>query len=301
VAASSRRRRAEAAGTGSGQPSLPPIARGQRGILVALVLVTLAAWAITLYQARTMPMPMGVVVPEGAAGAMAGMDGMAGAGMGGMAAGGWSPGAFAAFVVAWGVMMAAMMLPAVTPMLLLYRTMANRRKHSGAGLAATWILAAGYLLVWTAIGAAVYAVVQIASGFAGRLDVPERQTWAPLALGGVLILAGLYQFTPLKRACLRHCQSPIGFVMGHWREGRLGALRMGLVHGAYCLGCCWALFTVLVAAGVMSLAWMLLLTLVVFAEKILPRGQQVAGVVGVAFIVLGVLVGISALPMPGIA
>jgi predicted metal-binding membrane protein len=116
----------------------------------------------------------------------------------------------------------------------------------------------------------------------------------------VLGLAGLYQLTPLKRVCLDHCRSPFGFVMQHWREGYGGALQMGVVHGLYCLGCCWALFAVLVAAGVMSLAWMLLLTLVVFAEKVLPFGRRASRVVGVAFLVLGVVVAAGVVDLPWI-
>jgi predicted metal-binding membrane protein len=122
-----------------------------------------------------------------------------------------------------------------------------------------------------------------------------------MALGAVLIGAGLYQLTPLKQVCLDHCRSPVAFVMQHWREGASGALRMGCVHGLFCLGCCWALFAVLVAAGVMSLAWMLLLTLVIFAEKVLPGGQRTSQVVGIAFLVLGLGVFGDVLDVPWIA
>ena len=130
---------------------------------------------------------------------------------------------------------------------------------------------------------------------ATRLAPAARATWAPLALGATLVAAGLYQFTPLKRVCLSHCRSPLSFVMRHWRSGRLGALRMGIVHGAYCLGCCWALFAVLVAAGVMSLAWMLLLTLVVFVEKVLPLGRRVSASIGIVLTILGALVASGAM------
>jgi predicted metal-binding membrane protein len=105
---------------------------------------------------------------------------------------------------------------------------------------------------------------------------------------------GLYQFTRQKRACLSHCRSPLGFVMQNWREGRLGALRMGLHHGLYCLGCCWVLFAAPVAAGIMSLAWMLLLTLVLFAEKVLPQGQRIAKAIGLLFVLAGLLVAFEA-------
>ena len=162
----------------------------------------------------------------------------------------------------------------------------------------TWIFVAGYLLVWAVAGVLVYLLVQIGSDLASRVAAAERAWWGPLALGTTLLAAGAYQLTPLKRVCLRHCRSPFAFVAQHWRDGRLGALRMGLRHGGYCLGCCWALFAVLVAAGVMSLAWMLLLTLVVFAEKVLPRGQRSATAVGVAFLALGLLVATGIVPRP---
>ena len=141
--------------------------------------------------------------------------------------------------------------------------------------------------------------MQSRSDLAGRLGAADRATWGPLALGAVLVAAGLYQLTPLKRVCLDHCRSPFAFVTA--LAGRTaGALRMGVGHGAYCLGCCWALFAVLVAAGVMSLAWMLLLTLVVFAEKVLPLGRRASPMIGVALIVLGLLVASGALLMPWI-
>jgi predicted metal-binding membrane protein len=285
-------------------------------LLALLAVVTASAWALTIYQANTMDMPMGVVpriapvVPDAASppdgmGDMDAMDGMAmddAADMAamGMSGAGWSLPGFVAFVVAWAVMMAAMMFPAAAPMILLFQATAARRKAAGRAFVPTWVFIVGYLLVWTAIGGITWVLVQVAGDVAGQLSVADRQTWAPLALGAVLGLAGLYQLTPLKRVCLDHCRSPFGFVMQHWREGYGGALRMGVVHGLYCLGCCWALFAVLVAAGVMSLAWMLLLTLVVFAEKVLPFGRRTSQVVGVVFLLLGVVVAAGVADLPGI-
>ena len=324
-----------------------PIARGQLVLLALLVLLTAGAWVLTVHQARTMDMPMGVVA-RGAAGsapeptaapsgianstpsdAMAGMDGMDGmagmempgaeiapeagpaetgvgaasaSGMAGMAMDdGWSWDGFAAFLVAWAVMMAAMMFPSAAPMLLLFRTVSASRRAKGGAFVSTWVFAAGYLLVWVGIGIATWILVRAGSELAGRMSDAGRETWAPLALGAVLLVAGLYQLTPLKRVCLDHCRTPLGFVVSHWRDGRLGALRMGLRHGAYCLGCCWALFAVLVAAGVMSLAWMLLLTLVVFAEKVLPLGRWAPRAVGTAFLALGVVVAAGAADLPWVA
>jgi predicted metal-binding membrane protein len=322
-----------------------PLERGRLVLLALLALLTAGAWALTVHQARTMDMPMGVVArgaadpapeptaaPADARGSaapdpttdMAGMEGMAGmesmpgtaatttaesagSGAGAAAASGmagmamdeaWSWGGFATFLVAWAVMMAAMMFPAAAPMLLIYRAVAAGRRAKGGAFVPTWVFAGGYLLVWTAIGVVTWVLVQLGSELAGRVSEADRDTWAPLALGAVLLVAGLYQLTPLKGVCLDHCRTPMQFVMHHWRDGHGGALRMGVVHGAYCLGCCWALFAVLVAAGVMSLAWMLLLTLVVFAEKVLPSGRRVSLAVGAAFVLLGVLVASGATGMP---
>jgi len=210
----------------------------------------------------------------------------------------WAWSGLTAFLIAWAVMMVAMMFPSVAPMVLFFRTISAQRTGSGGVFAPTWMFVAGYLVVWTAVGALTWALVQVGSGLAGRIGGVDRAAWAPLALGATLAVAGIYQFTPLKQICLRQCQSPLGFVMTRWRDGRLGALRMGLVHGSYCLGCCWALFAVLVAAGVMSLAWMLLLTLVVFAEKVLPVGTWGPRAVGAAFLLLGGVVAAGAIDMP---
>jgi predicted metal-binding membrane protein len=287
-----------------------PLERGQLAVLIVLALLTVAAWALTIRQAQMMDMPMGVVardpMPDSDTNAPATMDDMSGTAMdeagevaaGGMAASGWSLAAFSAFVVAWAVMMAAMMFPAAAPMILLFRTVARQRQASGGAFVPTWVFVAGYLLVWTAVGAITWVLVQWLSDVAGQFGAAERATWAPIALGAVLIVAGLYQLTPLKQVCLNHCRSPLAFVMQHWHEGYGGALRMGIEHGAYCLGCCWALFAVLLATGVMSLAWMLVLTLVVFAEKVLPFGRRASQVVGVVFLILGVVVtsGVADLP-----
>ncbi|HEU0113937.1 MAG TPA: DUF2182 domain-containing protein [Thermomicrobiales bacterium] len=290
-----------------------PLAQGQWAILAILALLTVGAWALTVAMARSMNMPMGIAARGGAAGgmdgmasggAMSGMTGMSGASdmaMSGAAAGGWSIAAVAWFLAAWTVMMAAMMFPAAAPMLVMFHRLSAQRRAQGAPFVSTWVFVAGYLLVWAAAGVVVYWLIQLASDAATRLGAGDRATWAPIALGATLIVAGVYQLTPLKRMCLGHCRSPLSFVMTHWREGRFGALRMGVAHGLYCLGCCWALFAVLVAAGVMSLAWMLLLTLVVFLEKVAPQGQRAAAAVGGAFILLGILVAAGAAAMPWMA
>ncbi len=269
-------------------------ARARLSLLLSLGVLTAGAWVLTLYQAFDMTEPPGIVVPSGSA-----MDGMSEMAMTGMPVVGWSLQEAVAFVAMWTVMMAAMMLPAMTPMVLTFAAAQARRTRTMA--IPTWIFIAGYLLVWLAAGLLVYILVQAGSSFVAHLSSAERERWAPLALGAVLVGAGLYQFTPLKRTCLAHCRSPLAFVALHWRDGRFGALRMGLRHGVYCLGCCWALFAVLVAAGLMSVAWMLLLTLVVAIEKLLPLGQRAAAGIGLALLILGVAVGSGAALMPWLA
>lgn len=263
-------------------------------LLISLAAATGFAWLLTVYQAISMSMPMGIAVRGGAV-----AEGMAGMAMGGLAATGWSFQNAVIFVAIWTVMMAAMMLPAAATMIFMFASAQSRREREVA--VPTWIFVAGYILVWAAAGVAVYVIVEIGSELATNLTQPERTKWAPLALGITIAAAGLYQFTPIKRVCLSHCRSPFAFIAQHWRDGRIGALTMGLRHGAYCFGCCWALFAILVAAGVMSLAWMLLLTLVVFIEKVLPQGRRTAAATGFGLIGAGILVASGAVAMPWLA
>jgi predicted metal-binding membrane protein len=195
------------------------------------------------------------------------------------------------FLAAWGVMMAAMMLPSALPMIALYHAVSRNRSPTGPPILPTFLFAATYLVVWLAVGLPVYAT----SGLVGTLarTNPVVAQGLPYALAVVLVAAGLYQFTALKRRCLRHCQTPLSFLLGHWRHGAAASLRMGLAHAAYCVGCCWGLMAVLVAAGAMSLPWVLGIAAVVFVEKVLPRGQWTARPVGGALLGLGLLVGID--------
>jgi predicted metal-binding membrane protein len=180
------------------------------------------------------------------------------------------PMGFGLWIGAWTVMMAAMMLPSTSPLVLLYA------KRSTAAHSA--LLTAGYLLVWAAIGLAAYEVAM-------RLPDPSNRV-----VGAVLIGAGLYQLTPLKTACLKRCRNPVDFLVTHWHPGRVGALRLGVEHGAYCVGCCWALMGVLIVAGSMSLAWVVAIALVVAGEKLLPSGQLLGRLGGVGLLVAGIVV-----------
>ena len=184
-----------------------------------------------------------------------------------------------AFLVAWIVMMAAMMLPSSAPMFLLFRVSAGDGTH---GELRTLAFGAGYLLVWAVVGAIVLVAQRV-------LDVLVSPDMRPYGVAAVLLAAGAYQFTPLMATCLRACQTPADFLVRHWRGGTVGALRLGVDHGLYCLGCCWALMAVLVAAGGMGLAWVVLIALIVLVEKLVPGAIWFGRGVGVAF-VLGALV-----------
>jgi predicted metal-binding membrane protein len=256
-------------------------------LLVSLLAVTAIAWAFTLYQPFAMSASMGSAMGE-----MEGMEDMA---MDSMAAG-WSFAGLLIFVTVWTIMMVAMMLPAAAPMILIFASAQARRDRHVA--IPTWIFVAGYILVWAAAGLGAYVLDQAFTKLVSSQASLDPGTWAPLALGITLILAGLYQFTPLKHVCLRQCRSPWGFVAQYWREGRTGAVNMAVRHGLYCLGCCWALFAVLTAVGMMSIAWMLSLTLVVFAEKVFPYGVRISAAVGVALIAIGLLIASGALQLP---
>lgn len=194
-----------------------------------------------------------------------------------------------AYVVAWGIMMAAMMLPSALPMIGLYAATQRNATRLGAKAAAVTLFSSMYLALWTLTGVPVY--------FASlAIMAVTAQTLAYL-VAGVLVVAGIFQLTPLKQQCLRHCRSPLGFLLGHWRAGWRGALAMGSSHAVYCLGCCWALMVALVVAGAMGLPWVLLIACVVAAEKLLPRGEWIARLAGVALVLMGVAVAIR----PGLA
>ena len=171
-------------------------------------------------------------------------------------------------MVMWVVMMTAMMLPSAVPTLLLYGLVVRSDPGSSPAVR-VYIFAAGYLLVWAAYGVAMALVQRELSLHAVMTAMMEIQ--AGRATGALLVLTGLYQLTPIKRACLRTCQSPAGFISRNWRTGNAGALQLGLRHGLYCLGCCWALMLLLFALGVMHLPVLLSLTVFLIVEKTAPR------------------------------
>lgn len=198
------------------------------------------------------------------------------------------PAALALTFLMWVVMMAAMMLPSAAPTITLYGSLVRRSAERGRVLPATWTFAAAYILVWVGFSAAatfVQAVLEAAS-----LMSPAMKLTSIGLSGAALIAAGVYQFTPLKQACLRNCQNPTAYFITHWRTGRAAALRLGLAHGTYCLGCCWVLMLLLFVAGVMNLAWIALIAAFVFAEKLLPARFHVSHVAGAGLIIAGTVV-----------
>lgn len=242
-------------------------------LMVAVALVCALAWAWLLAGAGMDMNPLDMT-------AMAGMDGWL------MQPAVWTP-AYALLVFAmWWVMMLAMMLPGAAPTLLLFARVNRKNKTADAPRLSTALFAAGYLLVWggfCALATALQWGLEWARALSPMLALTHR--WVAAA---ILVGAGLWQWTPFKAMCLRHCQSPIGFLVTQWRPGPMGALRMGLSHGSFCVGCCWFLMGLLFLGGVMNLYWIVGITLYVLAEKRLVQGHWLARAVGLALVGWGV-------------
>jgi predicted metal-binding membrane protein len=192
------------------------------------------------------------------------------------------------FLAIWIVMMVAMMFPAATPMIVAFHKVQASKRQRGEAFVSTWIFVAAYLLVWGLAGVGGYAGALAAEAVAARI-APSPATAARVG-GALLAAAGGYQLTPLKDLCLSKCRTPLTFIITSWRDGAAGALRMGLLHGAYCLGCCWLLFVILFPLGIMNIAVMAVVTLVIFAEKTLPWGRAAARAAAVALIAYGSVV-----------
>lgn len=228
-------------------------------ILVSILVLAAAAWAVLALQSQR-PMAMSLT--------------------GGMEA--------LLFLAMWVTMMVAIMFPTAAPMVLTYARIQAGKRQQGRAFVPTWVFTGSYLLVWSVLGVVAYAAAVAAEAAA------LQSMWLAEnggRFGGVLlVLAGLYQLSPLKTACLSKCRSPLSFIMGSWRDGYAGAFRMGLEHGWYCTGCCWLLFAILFPLGVMNIVAMALLTALIFAEKSLPVGPRVAQGAAVALVVYGVLV-----------
>lgn len=200
----------------------------------------------------------------------------------------WNPGYALLMVAMWWVMMIAMMLPGAAPMILLFATFNRRQREQGQVYVPTAVFATAYLLVWGAFSI-IAAGLQWWIETVGWLPSSMTGTSNKWLAGGLLIGAGLYQLTPLKDACLRHCRSPLQFIIGRWRPGRGGAVMMGLEHGLYCLGCCWLLMGLLFVGGVMNLYWVIALGVYVLLEKSIPAGQWLSLALGIVLAFSGAL------------
>ncbi|GAA4908530.1 putative metal-binding membrane protein [Actinomycetospora succinea] len=239
-------------------------ARARLGLVVALLLIAAVAWWWSVEQMR------------------------------GMDAGPWTAlGGLAGFVLLWVVMMAAMMFPSVAPTVALYTTMTRTRTPLAPAA-----FTAGYLLTWTAAGVAAWVVGSAVGRVAG-----DSLAWdgaGRVVAGGAILVAGIYELTPLKNVCLTRCRSPLGFLLGSWRDGPAGGLGMGVTLGAWCLGCCWALMLALFALGVMSALWMAFIAVLIAVEKIAPWRSLLTYGTAALLVALGVVVLLAPTAVPGL-
>ena len=213
--------------------------------------------------------------------------------MQGMDGGAWTDlGTFAWFVGVWVVMMAAMMFPSVAPTVALYSKLTRSRS-----LTAPLVFTSGYLLVWSAVGVLAFALAVAGGRLAG--DVLAWDRGGRWVAGVTLLVAAVYELTPLKNACLGRCRSPLGTLLGSWRDGWAGALRMGAGNGAWCVGCCWALMASLFALGVMSVTWMAVVAGIIAFEKTIPWRRAATWGTTLVLVVLGVLVLVAPNAVPG--
>ena len=240
-----------------------PLARARVAILGALLVLAAAAWAILVWQSsmtdtddmeNMLTMDMGVPL----------------------------------FLAIWVAMMVAMMFPTAAPMILTFAKVQQGKQQGGKPYVPTWVFVGAYLAIWTAFGALAYAAALGATELAGNsMWVMDN---AARIGGGILILAGLYQLSPLKNICLSKCRSPMAFILTSWRNGYGGALRMGFEHGLYCLGCCWLFFVIVFPLGMMNVAVLAAIVLLIFAEKSLPLGQRARQLAAAALLAYGALV-----------
>ena len=246
------------------QPSthIEALLKRDRLIVIACVVAVAAiAWGYIIYLAQT----------------------NAGAGMSMNVAAGnvrsWSGVDFSLMYLMWAVMMVAMMVPSAAPMVLLFATVNRRRREESRPFVSTGVFLSGYLVIW-----ATFALVATLGNWglhqASLLTSMMGGSSSGYLGGGLLLVAGVFQWSQLKYVCLTHCRSPLSFLMSDWREGTAGAFKMGLTHGRYCLGCCWILMALLFVLGVMNLVWIAALAAFVLAEKVVPAGKKVSKVSG---------------------
>lgn len=200
----------------------------------------------------------------------------------------WDAGDFVLIFLMWSIMMVGMMVPSAAPTTMLYAAVARKAGRQGTVVAPTFVFVSGYVALWTLFS--VFATVAQWALDQAALLSPMMVATSPLLGAGLLVAAGVYQVTPVKLACLRHCQSPAHFISGHWCSGTWGAFRMGLHHGSFCVGCCWVLMGLLFLGGVMNLLWIAAIAIFVFAEKVMPvrHARTASHLTGAAMILSGV-------------
>jgi predicted metal-binding membrane protein len=245
--------------------------RDKAVILTGVALITAVAWIYMAAEARRMY--------------QTGICHCAGMKMSGPDLEPWSLGTLAPLFLMWAEMMVAMMLPSAAPMILTFALVNRKRREQQRPYVPATIFALGYLIAWGGFSALAAALQWYLHGKA--LLSPLMVSTSPALAGALLMAAGIFQWTPLKHACLRHCRSPLSFLMTDWREGIGGAFGMGVKHGAYCTGCCWILMLLLFVAGVMNIFWIAVISVLVLAEKLAPNGLAVGRISGGALILWG--------------
>jgi predicted metal-binding membrane protein len=249
--------------------------RRERALLIGcLLLAAAASWGWLLNGAGTLEEMGGMLMP--------------------MSSGPWTASHAGVMFAMWAAMMAAMMLPSAVPRVLFYALLARRQREGTRAGGPAALFVAGYVAVWLAFSASATGLQFVLE----RLSLlsPMMQATSVALASGVLIAAGIYQWMPLKQSCLRRCRSPLEFVLTYWRPGASGALKMGLRHGADCLGCCWALMALLFFGGVMNLYWIAGLALFVLVEKIAPAGHWIGRAGGVLLVAWGVAAWFASFP-----
>ena len=255
--------------------SITAILKRDRLIIgVALAGIAAVAWSYTAHEARRMN--------------VTGVCMCAGMKMGGPDLASWSADSLLPLFLMWSIMMVAMMLPSAAPILLTFAAVARNRRRAERPYVPVAVFAAGYLAIWC-----LFSILAAAGQWLlhrAALLSPMMASSSTLFAGALLLAAGVYEFTPLKKSCLIHCRAPLEFIMTRWREGWRGAFGMGIEHGAFCAGCCWALMALLFVVGVMNILWIAVLTIVVALGKMLPRAQWFSAASGTALICWGLWV-----------
>ena len=249
-------------------------------VLAALSALAVMAWLYMIREARAMD--------------ATGVCHCAGMAMSGPDVKPWAVRAILPLFLMWAEMMVAMMIPSAAPMILTFAMINRKRREQERPFVPTGLFLLGYLIVWTAFSF-VAAVAQWALHGAALLS-PLMKNSSPLVAGALLIVAGIFQWTPWKHACLSHCRSPLQFLLHDWREGPGGALAMGMKHGAFCAGCCWMLMALLFVAGVMNMLWVAAITILVLLEKVAPQRWRLGPGVGALLIAWGVWVIVARAP-----